>query len=572
MRTKLFIVLFCAMILVVMLCAPAKHVLTDLGILQSENVGNIIEVDKVYHEDAFGAAFFNGIEQVKRQINDTYINYMPFYMDITKAAKKTQRQINRPVSDYLGKTGSAVEKERRAQAELDELIEQLLKDYQAGEGVFAVPDETVPTPPASDTPDTAVPDTAPIAPPETEPVTEPVIDAETDPADTTPATPSETDPVSPPATEPPVTAPVTDPPATTPVTAPPATEPPATQPVTPPAPSVNIPTESVLKDDPYFEYMSNDGQHRYYLAEILVESQDAPIEFLVRVPGAEGKKMKSKLDAQVTKLNDLAAAAPHVNLYVYAATSFEDTALCDEWLPSESKIDLFEDFFQCLDPSIQAGHIEIRSFEEYAYKHFLTDHHWNVNGYLEAYRDITAMFAENYSGIKEMTPTLHTISGLKFYGSNCRLAGTFDLYDPLTVAEFPLAAHDLVIEDGVPYGSRNDFATNLKKYKAGDYQTIQGYDHYIEFFRIPKKITYPGNNTGRKLLVVGDSYSPPILEALASYFDVTYVHYVGSNSKLQTINYTSYIKDNGITDVLILEMSSRVVYDYYDDSLLNINN
>ncbi len=489
MRTKLFIVLFSGIILIMLIAAPIKHILTDSGVLKSDNVGNIIEVDKVYSEDAFGADFFNGVEQVKRQINDTYINYMPFYVAITNTSRELQHDINEPISSLLLKKGNEITKLRRD--------EERVRDYLDAIDRGELPAQT------------------------------------TAPADTSQPDPSQ----------------------------------PSTGTVTP---DKDIPLESVLLSEPYFEYVSNDGQHRYYTVEVEVESSDKPLKFLARVPGADAKKMVDKMEAQLSKINALAKAVPEVNFYLWAATSFEDTAMCDEWLPSESKYGIYTDFFAGLDPSIQAGCTQYRSFEEYVHKHFLTDHHWSLNGYLDAYTQLEGMLAENYSDITPLVPTVHTINGLQFYGSNCRLAGSYELSDILQVAEFPLADHQLVIEDGVPYGSLNDFATNLKRYQAGDYETVQGYDHYIEFFRIPRKITYPANNTGRNLLVIGDSYSPPILEALASHFDVTYVHYVGSNSKLPKIDYTDYVKANSITDVMIIEMGARVAYDYYDDSLLNV--
>ena len=57
---------------------------------------------------------------------------------------------------------------------------------------------------------------------------------------------------------------------------------------------------------------------------------------------------------------------------------------------------------------------------------------------------------------------------------------------------------------------------------------------------------------------------------LASYFDHTYIRYVDSNSGLSDTTYEDLIAEYGITDVLLLEMSDRVVYDYYGDSLIGI--
>ena len=88
----------------------------------------------------------------------------------------------------------------------------------------------------------------------------------------------------------------------------------------------------------------------------------------------------------------------------------------------------------------------------------------------------------------------------------------------------------------------------------------------MEFYRIAKTIEYPENDTGRNLLLIGDSFSTCVAELLASHFDKTYVRYVDSTNP-ERINYSDYIDKKGITDVLILETSTRIVLNVYRDSL-----
>lgn len=110
---------------------------------------------------------------------------------------------------------------------------------------------------------------------------------------------------------------------------------------------------------------------------------------------------------------------------------------------------------------------------------------------------------------------------------------------------------------------------NLEEYLTGKNHTESGYSHYIQFYRIPEYIEYPENKTGRNLLFIGDSYSPPVIEALASYFDKTFVRYIDSNTP-PVLNYNKYVEENGITDVIVLEMSTRLVFNYYGDSIERI--
>ena len=89
----------------------------------------------------------------------------------------------------------------------------------------------------------------------------------------------------------------------------------------------------------------------------------------------------------------------------------------------------------------------------------------------------------------------------------------------------------------------------------------------MNFSPIVKEVTYPQNSTGRNLLIIGDSYALPLLEVVASHFDKTYIRYVDANKSLTDVKYEDLIDEYGITDVLYLEMSDRIIYDYYSDSL-----
>ena len=108
MRNKVFAIVFFVFILAVMVSAPAKMLLTNAGVIETENVGNVIEVEKVYEKGTFGAALFNAVEEIKRDINDIYTNYVPFYVDITSAAESFTQKLNQPVSTFLLELGNKI--------------------------------------------------------------------------------------------------------------------------------------------------------------------------------------------------------------------------------------------------------------------------------------------------------------------------------------------------------------------------------------------------------------------------------------------------------------------------------
>ncbi|MHB1151072.1 MAG: hypothetical protein ACYCWE_02460 [Eubacteriales bacterium] len=495
MRNRLFISVFCAVLLFIMIGAPVKRILTDFGLIKSENVGNIIEVEKVYEDGAFLASFFNSIEQGKKLLNETYINHIPFYVDITTTAKAVKVSVNKPVTALLIDIGNDL----------------LLNSQKVS------PFTRVKT------------DTAEFTETETDEFTE---------TETTEVTETETDGIT--ETE---TAKVIE------------TEP-------EPEPSYD--------PDYSASYIQGDKRHRYY--EINATAQDGePVEFLCRIPAEKNDTLRPVMKDQIAKLNALAAARDDVNWYVFTVTCIEDTKLAAEIFPAESKNELFETFISSLDDTIQTGYVKIDKIEDKVKKYFKTDHHWNVHGYLEAYHSLIAMLKNNYSDLGDIRKArVHTFEKIQYYGSNALAISSYKMNDVYAVADFSLPEHTLKINTDVPYGSTKTLEENLATYLAGNYNTEKGYSHYIQFYRIPNYIEYPANNTGRNLLFIGDSYSPPLLEVIASYFDKTFVRYVDSNMP-PDLDYNKYIEENGITDVIVLEMSTRLVFNYYGDSIEGIN-
>lgn len=460
MRNKFFIAVFVTFLVAVMICAPTKMFLTKAGVIQTENVGNEIEVEKLYTAGTFGASFFNAVEQTKRDINDIYINYIPYYVPITFASENFTQSLNRPVSSFLLDWGNSIMAENRE-----------------------------------------------------------------DNAPTKPTTPNKPD-----------------------------------EPTTPKPAPVEYEYETF--------FLKKNSRHRYYRIMAHTLKGTAAADFYVRVPSDDAEKLRPTMEKQAAAVNDFAARRPDVNWYVFPVTCFEDTALCDRLLPAESKHALFTEFFARLSNNVQYDYIKIDDITVKEKLYFKTDHHWNAYGYAEGYRLITEMFRKNYADIVAHTPEFHTFDDqVTVYGSNALAVANYRMNDVFHVADFNLPEHTYELETGVSYGRTDSFQTNLEKYKNKEHNTARSYNHYINFSPIVKEVTYPQNNTGRNLLIIGDSYSLPLLEVVASHFDKTYIRYVDDNKNLTDVQYEDLIDEYGITDVLYLEMSDRIIYDYYSDSL-----
>lgn len=316
-------------------------------------------------------------------------------------------------------------------------------------------------------------------------------------------------------------------------------------------------------------YVTSDNLHRFYRVNADGDNGDS-FEFLCRVPSANRKSLKRNVTKQAKKINALAEARPDINLYLYIPVGLEDTELGKQIFPAESTADLFDTFNSSLSDKVNFSYTKINTVYDKVEKYFLTDHHWNRYGSYEGYLSIVSMMQSKYENFGEARAVVKDYDlGVPLYGSLDLAINNYDLYDNFGVLDLGLPEHDLKINRQVPYGGKTEFYELLKRYTEGSYNKKKSYNHFMNFYRIAETIEYPENNTGRNLLFIGDSFSTCVAEAIASHFDKTYVRYVDSTTP-EDINYSDYINENGITDVVILEMSSRAVLNLYGDALNGI--
>ncbi len=496
MRDRWLLFVFFLIIGAVFLLSPLDYVLTKKGLLENQNVGNVIEVEKHYDEESFAADFLNRAEQVKRDIRDIYTNYIPGFLPIISASKVAQQELNRPLDSFLLERGNAA-----------------LTAAETPAPTAAAEESPVPAENEEDGGDAAEPG----APPQSEETPEPTPEPSPEPT---------------------------------------------------PEPTPELPHEDPLLDLAQVIFRGGNS-NRYY--EILVPETEGgeQIDFYVRIPSPDQETLRPQMERQAEAFNRL-AEEERVQLYLYPVTCFEDTLLCDRLIPADSKSALFADFQTLLDQSILFGSLHLDTLREKQELFWATDHHWNYRGYAQGYADIVRLFQQRYPDIVPLEPAFTVYEGVDFYGTNALHLGRTQLADTFGVALYDLPEHELIREPGVNYGGWDPIETVKARYDQGKVHREVGYGHYIEFFRIAKEIRYPENHFGRNLLLICDSYSPPLMEALASHFDSTYVRYVDQNSNLPRWTVEDYIADCGVTDVLVLESSVRVVYDFYGDSLKNI--
>ena len=183
-------------------------------------------------------------------------------------------------------------------------------------------------------------------------------------------------------------------------------------------------------------------------------------------------------------------------------------------------------------------------FKTYFYK---TDHHWNLNGSYQGYKDIIKMI---YPNDKILVPKkIKTVTNSKFTGSASKTSKFISLNETFKYYYFDLPKHyeyiDGFLED---YGNYEDPESEIKNYK-NIYAIVYGGDE--------KEIIFDYNNSEKEnLLLIASSYSNPINRLVASHFNNTYVvdfrHY-------EDFNIESYVESHDIDKILVLASTDILI-------------
>ena len=287
-------------------------------------------------------------------------------------------------------------------------------------------------------------------------------------------------------------------------------------------------------------FLKDDGTFKFYRIK--------PENFIDTVLSFSAETLYKAMKEEQAHLNRILAANNKVNTYVYVCTRMQDTAYFNELVPDElSTYDMLQEFMSGIVGADGVDQFDIGTVEKRLEKIFKTDHHWNVFGSYEGYTDVIAMMNDVYPDIGEPIPMKGTIDfpAIAFRGSAARRGEYAAFTDVFQVIDI-----DLPVQH-----KTERVVSNLEKYKNGSYDNKPYATHYENFYNRPSVITYPENKTGRRLLIIGDSYSYWASWLIGAHFDKTHVYYCLNGN---TMDYNKFIEDNAITDVLIMQFSSRL--------------
>ena len=302
--------------------------------------------------------------------------------------------------------------------------------------------------------------------------------------------------------------------------------------------------------------LSPSGSHRYYRIDIAF-ADGFETSFLDTAVNLTDKSKEARVKVQAKKLNKIAEATPEgVNFWFMLLTRMQDTDYYEDIIVGEESTEKYADqFLSLLDDRITAQKWELGTVRDRIERVYLTDHHWSTYGSWLGFCQLCRMICPDHEPVALGEPIEFPES--RFYGSAARTCMTLDLWDPFVVYDYDLGKCSC----SPPWR----FEQQVKKLSKEKYVTPD-VNIYAVFFPEVYVVNYPENNTGRNLLVIGDSYTQGFVELLGSAFDTTvayyYTHYAG-------MNYHDVIEEYGITDVLFEQFSDRIMFDLYGDDQLS---
>ncbi len=346
------------------------------------------------------------------------------------------------------------------------------------------------------------------------------------------------------------------------------------------ATSGSAPTKEKVEATYEYTHLYSNSSFNFYEATATYGGEDHRFIFRVPVVDAYSKNNTSvaeKMDPQIETLGKMAATG--VNVWVYMATALEDTELMIDIAPTEYKGSNIKYFEENLSDDVWLGYIKPYDIAEYNEMYFDTDHHWNAAGIKRAYEELVAGLQTKYPDITPRTGEI-VVTDAKYYGANARSIALYEFKDTFAYVNYDLPEHETKVlrvnkddrpsrkdDDGmIYYGSETPWADNVAKYENGTFNKNDNFDHYVNFYPICDVVTYH-ENTGRNAIFIGDSFSLGMQELVASHFDTTYYFYSdGTVNLFRNVAFNKFCEENSITDVIVIEQSTRLLYDFYDYS------
>jgi len=301
--------------------------------------------------------------------------------------------------------------------------------------------------------------------------------------------------------------------------------------------------------------LSNDGLHKYYV--IYPSENDIVESFIDTIVSPPEETLRANMEIQLEHINRITKALTYtdVDFYFYVGKRMQDAAYVTKILPGEiSTAPYFDEFMDRIENTKGKGALDVDTLEKRMENVFRTDHHWSALGAYSGYCDIIGMMNKNSPEIGEPIP----LNGLIAY-PEVKMRGSAALISSFQRIEELFSVMDITLPEK---DTRYKVTDNAEIYESGNFDKNRFADHYALYYNRPARYIYPSNFTGRRLLIIGDSYTWWSDWLIAANFDETYVWYPWDRKKMDLYE---YIEKNGITDILMMLFSDRVIFNLYND-------
>ena len=267
--------------------------------------------------------------------------------------------------------------------------------------------------------------------------------------------------------------------------------------------------------------------------------------------------LEEKLEKQIQFFNDMYNSNPDINFYIYLPNRLELQKNINDILKYRDLSIYVDKFKNNLNKNIVVDDFKVKNIDEYNKYFYKSDHHWNMQGAYLGYIDIMNMMGHNdiqNINIKE--------ENIKFTGSFSRTTRNNEIYDKFyTVDNYNKNYTVSVNNNEAPSNFQPLSIANLNKKKNEFYDWYVGY-----FYGLYGNVIYDFKNPSKKnLLIISDSYAWEIDYLIANHYNKTHVINIMYDEYLNnSLNYTEYIKENDIDDVLILQEGVTTIFDVFN--------
>jgi hypothetical protein len=270
---------------------------------------------------------------------------------------------------------------------------------------------------------------------------------------------------------------------------------------------------------------------------------------LIADPNRFDENRRTNVDKHLENLNDLIRDHPDVNFYLFYLQRLIDSPYhpLNSIYSNADRGQLFA-YFQKNKPSdLNFSSLTFSSLNDLLSSYYKTDHHWNIIGVRKAYEIIYQMLASKHPNL---TPPLdlsniQSVPGIKFLGIYARETLYPIKGENFEVSQINLPSYkETVNGDPLPFRQVSDVLHS--SLPTGKYT-----NYYAIFNGNPQalmELDNPNVST-RNLLIIGSSFTRPLVPLLAAHYKHTYSVDL---REYADFSFSEFVASHPVDDVLIV--------------------